>query len=380
MTVKKDSKRGTWYFVVDLPPVAGNRQQLKRRGFATKRLATAAESDVVSDVRRGSFVRPIRGTVEEYLNETWLPSRRVNLRASTVHGYEKVIRLRIVPYIGDVQLSMLDAATVEHLYATLLASGGKKGRPLAPKTVANTAGVLSIALRDAVRLKLLPHNVANDARQPSRGHKEMTAWTEVEAAAFLATVADHRLYSIWRLVLASGMRRGELCGLRWSDVDLPARTITIASTRVVAARVETGVPKTQAGARVMSLDAVTMSALSTWRRQQNEDRLLVGEGWQDHGLVLVDRIGEPPHPETISRWWREAIATTGARPIRLHDARHTAATIMLRSGVPVKVVSNRLGHADVAVTMRVYQHVTAADDQLAAEALSRAFVPNVTKT
>jgi integrase len=189
MTIKKDAKRGTWYFIVDLPPVAGKRQQLKRRGFATKRLATAAESDVVSDVRRGSFVRPIRGTVEEYLNETWLQARRVNLRASTVHGYEKVIRLRIVPYIGDVQFSMLDTATIERLYATLLASGGEKGRSLAPKTVANTAGVLSIALRDAVRLKLLPHNVANDARLPSRGHKEMTAWTEAEAAAFLATVA-----------------------------------------------------------------------------------------------------------------------------------------------------------------------------------------------
>lgn len=372
MTIKKDDKRGTWYFVLDLPPVAGKRQQMFRRGFKTKKEAKAAQAIVEADVERRCFVRPVRGTVEEYLTETWLPARRVNLRPSTVHGYEKVIRIRIVPHIGQAQLSSLDAATLERLYATLLTSGGLEGRALSPKTVANTAGVLSIALRDAVRLRLLPHNVANDARLPSRAHQEMTAWTEAEASAFLDAVAGERLFPIWRLMLATGMRRGELCGLRWSDVDLASRTITIASTRVVAARVETGAPKTRAGARTVSLDSLTAAALAAWRRQQTEERLFMGAGWRDHGLVLVDPAGEPPHPETVSRWWREAVARASARPIRLHDARHTAATIMLRSGVPLKVVSQRIGHADVAVTMRVYQHVTTQDDQQAAEVLSRA--------
>lgn len=371
MTVKKDSARKTWYFVVDLPPVAGKRQQLKRRGFKTEKAAAAAEREVLADVDRGRYVRPRRGTLAEYLTETWLPARRVNLRPSTLHGYDKVIR-RIVKHIGDVQLSALDAAMLEHLYAQLIESGGENGRPLSAKTVANVAGVLSVALGDAVRLRLLPHNVANDARLPRRHRPEMTAWTEAEAVKFLASVADHPLYPLWRVALATGMRRGELCGLRWRDVDLAARTITVASTRVVAERVEVGEPKTRAGSRVIALDAETASALGALRKAQAGDRLLVGAGWQDHGLVFVDPIGEPPHPETVTRWWREAVARAGVPAIRLHDARHTAATIMLRSGVPVKVVTQRLGHADVAVTMRIYQHVTAQDDAAAADALSRA--------
>lgn len=309
---------------------------------------------MLADIRNGRYVRPVRGTVGEYLTETWLPTRRVNLRESTALGYTKVIRRRIFPYLGDVQLGQLDAATLEHFYARLLSSGGKDGRPLAAKTVANTAGLLSVALGDAVRLKLLPHNVANDARLPSRRRREMDAWTEEDAGRFLASVAGDRWFPLWRLALATGMRRGELCGLRWRDVDIAARTVTVASTRVVAERVVEGEPKTSAGHRVVSIDADTVAALSAWRRFQAEERLLAGVAWKDHGLVFVDALGVPPHPETVTRWWREAVARAGVPAIRLHDARHTAATVMLRAGVPVKVVSQRLGHADVAVTMRVY--------------------------
>jgi integrase len=372
MTVQKDTERGTYYFVVDLPPVGGKRQQLHRRGFATKKAALAAERVVLSNIDGGRYVRPARGTVGEYLTETWLPTRRVNLRESTALGYEKVIRRRIVPLIGEVQLTALDAVTLETFYARLLSTGGEGGRPLSPKTVTNTAGVLSIALGDAVRLKLLPHNVANDARLPRRPRREMTAWTEEEAAQFLASVADDRMFALWRLALATGMRRGELCGLRWRDVDLDAGTVTVASTRVVARRVVVGEPKTASGSRVVSIDSETARALQSWRRAVLAERLAAGEAWEDHGLVFVDEIGRPPHPETVTRWWREAVKRAGVQPIRLHDARHSAATMLLRAGVPVKVVSQRLGHADVAVTMRVYQHVTAQDDQAAAVALARA--------
>jgi integrase len=372
MSVKRDPKRNTWTVVVDLPPVAGKRKQVRRRGFETKKAAQAVEGDILADVRAGRYVRPVRGTVAEYLVDTWLPSKAAyDLRPTTVVGYEKAIK-RIVAGIGDVKLSALDAAMLEHFYAAMLESGGVGGRPLSPKTVANVAGVISVALGDAVRLRLLPHNVANDARLPSRRPPEMKAWTEDDAARFLASVADDRLYPLWRLALATGLRRGELCGLRWRDVDLDVRTITVASTRVVAKLVEVGEPKTKAGSRLISIDEGTATALSAWRSAQAAERLLMGPGWSDHGLVFVDPVGNPPHPETVTRWWREAVARAGVPAIRLHDARHTAATIMLRSGVPVKVVTQRLGHADVAVTMRIYQHVTAQDDRQAADALERA--------
>lgn len=374
MTIRKDNERGTYYFVVDIPTVGGRRQQLKRRGFTTKKAALIAERRVMANVHEGRYVRPARGTVGEYLTESWLPEKIKlgTLRESTALGYAKVIRSRIVPFIGDVQLTALDAATLQAFYAHLLSEGGEGGRPLSPKSVANAAGVLSIALGDAVRLKLLPYNVATDARIPRRRSPEMTAWTESEAATFLASVAGDRLFPLWRLTLATGMRRGELCGLRWSDVDLAEGMLTIASTRVVAERVVVGEPKTAAGRRVLALDVETVRALQSWRRVQVQERLVAGEAWEDQGLVFVDELGRPPHPETVTRWWRESVARAGVPAIRLHDARHTAATVLLRAGVPVKVVSQRLGHADVAVTMRIYQHVTAQDDRAAADAIAKA--------
>lgn len=363
---------GTWGFIVDMPAANGRRRQLRRRGFATKKAAQAALSEVLTDVQRGSFVRPTRLTVGEYLLERWLPARRADLRPSTLLGYEKVIRRRIVPLLGATPLSSLDPARLEAFYGELLTKGGRGGKPLSAKTVTNTAGLLSSALGDAVRLRLVAHNVASDARLPRRPHREMSAWSEAEAAAFLDAVRPDRMYPLWRLALATGLRRGELCGLRWKDVDLAAGAITIANTRVVAASVVDGAPKTKAGARIVALDAETTAVLAAWRRSVAQERLVAGSRWSDTGLVFVDEFGVGPHPETITRWWREATLKAGLPPIRLHDARHTAATVMLRAGVPVKVVSQRLGHADVAVTMRVYQHVTAQDDRLAADVLGRA--------
>ena len=372
MVVKRDADRGTFFFVVDLPTVGGKRQQLKRRGFPTKKAAQAAEREVLSDVQGGRYIRPARGTLAEYLLETWLPTRRVNLRESTAFGYEKLIRARINPLIGDVQLSALDAVTLEAFYGRLLTSGGVNGGPLSPKTVANAAGVLSIALSDAVRLRLLPHNVTADARLPRRPRREMAAWSEADAIRFLESVDGDRLAPVWRLALATGLRRGELCGLRWRDVDIDAGTLTVARTRIVARQVVEGEPKTATSARVVSLDPATVRAVQALRRSQLEERLAAGEAWQDHGMVIVDELGVPLHPEMVSKKWRRAVAAADVPAIRLHDARHTAATMLLRAGVPLKVVSQRLGHADVAITMRVYQHVTAQDDRDAAAAAGRA--------
>lgn len=363
---------GAWLYVVDLGKdlATGRRRQLYKRGFTTRKAAEQAMSDALAEINRGEFVRPTSGTLADYL-AGWLDSRG-DLRPTTIYGYEKIVTKRIIPTIGHVKLCTLDAATIEAWYARLLTSGSAGGGPLSAKTVANTAGVLSVALSDAVRLKMLKHNPTADARLPRRERREMAAWSEAEASTFLDAVRHERLYPLWRLVLATGLRRGELCGLRWSDVDLETSRLEVATTRVVASEVVVGAPKTKAGARLIALDAGTVEALGTWRRRQAEERLAAGPAWTDHGSVFVDELGVHPHPETMTRWWNEAVARAGVRRVRLHDARHTAATLALRAGVPLKVVTQRLGHADVAVTMRVYQHVTAQDDQAAADALGRA--------
>jgi integrase len=370
--VSKDETRGTYYFVVDLPAVAGKRRQVKRRGFRSKSEAQRAMREVLNAGDAGNYVRPTSDTLGSFLVDRWLPTVRGNVKESTLHGYEKVVRSRILPAIGEARLRDLDAARLEAFYADLVSGGGRGVAGLSPKTVTNVAGVLSVALGEAVRWNLISRNPAKDAKTPRLRRPEMNAWTEQEAQVFLASVRSDRLFPLWRLALVTGLRRGELCGLRWSDLDLESGVLGVANTRVQARLVVEGPPKTESSRRSIALDRETVSVLRSWRATLASERLRAGEAWLDSGYVFVDELGHPPHPETVSRWWREAIGRAGVKPIRLHDARHTAATLLLRSRVPLKVVSQRLGHADVAITMRVYQHVTLADDQDAADTLAAA--------
>lgn len=370
-SVKRDA--GSWYYVVDLgvDPLTGKRRQLRKRGFRLKEEAQKKLTEVLAELHEtGRYVRPTTDTVGEYLT-SWLDSQVERVRPATVYTYRKIIAGRIVPGIGHVELSALDAATIEAWYTSLRRSGGRGGRPLSAKTVACVAGVLHKALSDAVRLRLLRYNPATDARLPKRERPVAAAWTADEASAFLAAVSDERLYPMWRLVLATGLRRGELLGLRWQDVDFDAGRLEVVETRTVADGEVIGPPKTAAGARVLGLDAETVTVLRAWRKRLAEERLALGAGWTDSGRVFVDELGRPPHPETVTAWWSTAVKRAGVRRIRLHDARHTAATLALRAGVPAKVVTQRLGHSNVSTTLSIYQHVTAQDDQLAADTLGR---------
>jgi integrase len=229
-------KRGaTWSYVVDLGTdhTTGKRRQLYKRGFATRKAADEALTAALAEINRGEFVRPTTGTLAENLTQ-WLDSQADRVRPATIHTYRKLVDGRIVPGLGHVALSALDAASIEAWYGSLRGSGGKDGRPLSAKTVACTAGVLHKALSDAVRLRLLRYNPATDARLPKRERPVATAWSAGEATSFLAGTRDERLFPMWRLVLATGLRRGELLGLRWQDLDLAAGRLDVVETRTVA--------------------------------------------------------------------------------------------------------------------------------------------------
>lgn len=196
----------------------------------------------------------------------------------------------------------------------------------------------------------------------------MKVWSADELRVFSSSVASHRWAGVWSLLATTGMRRGEVLGLRWSDVDLDAGTVTIRSTRVrFGTTIMTSTPKTARGNRTISIGPATAAALRAWKRQQSADRLLAGASWADSsGLVVTNVNGSPPNPEAFSNLFVELAKRAGLPPIRLHDVRHSYATAALASGVPVKVVSQRVGHADVGVTLKVYAHVLPGDDEDAA--------------
>jgi integrase len=230
------------------------------------------------------------------------------------------------------------------LYNNLRAAGR------APKTIRNVHGVLSKALADAERLGLVGRNPARLADVPAITRPNLRVWSPEQTRAFLAVVASDRLFAAWLLAATTGMRRGELLGLRWADIDLKVGAIHVAQARVRAGnQVIAGEPKTARRRRTIALDPATVAALRQHRKHQAEERLLAGPCYVDSGLVFILPDGSPIHPNRFSLWFRRRARTTGLPAIRLHDMRHSYATAGLAAGVPPKRVAGRCSPASARV-------------------------------
>lgn len=359
-------KRGAGYSVVvelDRDPVTGKRRQKWHSGYRTKRAAERALAEMVTSVNAGTFIEPTSQTIGEHLTE-WLAAIEPTIRPATHYSYSRNVRLHVVPRLGSVLLRRVDGGMLNALYAALLTDGkcSNGGGGLAPRTVRYIHTILHRAFRDAVRWGRLARNPA-DAADPPRASADnrptMATWTAEQVRAFIAHTGEHRLYAAFLLLATTGMRRGEALGLRWDDLDLVAGRASVVQTVIVVNhKVMVGSPKTAAGRRTVALDPGTVSALREHRRRQLAERMLMGAGFTDQGLVFCRPDGAPLHPERFSRTFTEQAANAGLPPIRLHDLRHTWATLALSAGVHPRVAQERLGHATVGITLGIYSHVT----------------------
>jgi integrase len=362
-------KDGGWGFRVDagLHSASGKRRQILRQGFATKRAAEVALAELAGEANRGLVVSRSSMTVGEYLVE-WFESARPSLRPTTSRGYEQSI-VRLTTNLGRVRLQALTPMQVQRCYTDLLESGGRDGKPLAPKTVRHAHVVLRKALGDAERMGLVSRNAAAAARPPSGEHTEMTTWSSEDLRDFLAAAEGHPYEIGFRLLAATGLRRGEVLGLRWRDVDFDLGQIAVAHTITeIGAEVVMGPPKTARSRRNVYLDRRTLAALREHRQRQRAQRLAAGPAWDvDHDWVLTDELGGFVRPQSMSYSWRVLMEQIDVPTIRLHDLRHTHATLALKAGVHPKVVSERLGHATVGITLDLYSHVVPSLARDAAE-------------
>ncbi|HMR94102.1 MAG TPA: tyrosine-type recombinase/integrase [Microthrixaceae bacterium] len=367
-------KRGsTWGYVVDVgrDPATGKRKQRTKGGFRTRAAAEDALTEVLNEIRSGTVVAPSSVTLEEYLTE-WLTTVRPQLRETTWASYGVAVQ-RICWGLGARKLQALTAVEVERFYARLVNEGGPAGHPLAAKTVRNTHIVLHRALADAERLRLAMRNVAHLARPPAVPHVERATWTADELAAFLEHVSGDRLFAAYVLLATTGMRRGEVFGLRWRDVDLSARRASVTQTvTTVNDKLVLGPTKTNRSRRTISLDPTTVDVLQAHRVVQDQERTTAGQAWDpSYDLVLCDGTGRPEHPDRFSRQFQRYVKATDLPPLRgPHNLRHTWATLALRAGVHPKVVSDRLGHATIAVTIDTYSHVAPSLDAAAADTVA----------
>ena len=280
-------------------------------------------------------------------------------RATTSDSYERCVRDHVLPHLGEVGLRELTPERIRN-WQTMLLQKPRRFRdgPLSPTTVRYCHRLLRRALQDALRWELIDRNPCDAVLAPRAAETEMQVWTPAEVQSFLAAVDKDRLRAMWRLFLVTGMRRGEIAGLRWIDVDLATGRIAVRHTRVlVYDRAQVSQPKTPRSRRVIALDAATVEALTRHRQRQDEERLEFGDAWNDTGYVFTREDGDPLDPDRISHLFGVAAASAGVPRIRLHDLRHTAASLAMATGVHPKVVSERLGHASVAFTLDVYSHL-----------------------
>jgi integrase len=300
--------------------------------------------------RRGPRRRSL--TVEAFLIDKWLPVARGTVRPTTFMSYESHVRGHIAPRLGRLRLQRLSPEDLNEFYAGLQRSGRRKGSgPLHSSSVRRIHATLHRALGDAVRWELLDRNPADRSSPPKQRAEtkvEMRTWTADELRHFLEFVKSESLYTLWLLLATTGMRRGEAAGLRWSDVDLEGRSLSVRQTVVLLGhKPYVSAPKSARSRRVIALDERTATVLAEYRAQASAS---------EADFVFSDSDGSFIHPAKVTRMFDRHVRASGLRCIRLHDLRHTHATLALQAGVHPKVVSERLGHSTVSLTLDVYSH------------------------
>jgi integrase len=294
-------------------------------------------------------------TVAEYLSR-WLkgPARK-NVRSSTYARYEQLSRKHLIPALGPMKLKKLSAIHLEGLYEAKLEEG------LAPRTVNYIHVTISKALRYAVGKDLIRQNVATLAEAPQPKNPEMRTLNQEQVGAFLEAARGDRLEALYVLALATGMRRSELLGLKWEDVDLQARIVLVRRGLTISPNggIEIDDPKRFDSKRRLEISSEVAAILKEHRKRQAEERMAAASGaWRDEGFVFTTHSGGYLHPNTLyTAYFKPLREKAGVRLIHFHDLRHTYASLALLNAVPVKVVSEVLGHKDIATTLRTYAHV-----------------------
>lgn len=400
----KDGRPAYRVRIAGFHPITGKRQNRTIGTYRTKREAEKAERDALTEQERGTLIDPRKLTVGDLLDQ-WLIAKTGDVSSNSLNDYETATKLHLKPAFGLVRAQKLTLAHVQEQYEAwghqyrayqmeLAAwkadmqrwqnspadgrgpSPTKPGRRgLSPRMVHRCHLVLSQALGRAVRLGILARNVCAEVDKPSLVRSKPTVWTPAETAAFLEVAKTDPLAPLWYLLALEGMRRGEALGLRWSDVNWERGSVHISQT-VIADRSNRGAAKiqprtkTNAGARTVKVTSETLAVLAEHADRLRFRRHTAGDSWQDHDLVLCSSTGTPINPTNVARAYGRLVILSGVPRIRVHDLRHGAASLLLRAGVPAKVVQERLGHASISITMDLYSHVVEGMQDEAAAAMS----------
>jgi integrase len=354
---------GRWEAKAPIAPGAAGRA--RRSVYGRTRREVVDKLRVLQTQAANGAVPDERVTVEAHVT-AWLKAKRATVRPGTHVRYEQLVRLHIVPGLGRKRLARLTPRDLQNFYGTLLEAGS------APRTVGNVHRVLHAALKEAAQWGLVTQNVAALVSPPRPPRAPMRTLTAAQAGDLLKAATDERLEALYVLALHTGMRKGELLGLRWNDVDLKAQTLHIQGSLqpIPGKGLQVVEVKTESSRRQIRLGTASSEALRRHRVRQAQERLRAGETWTDLDLVFPNTTGRPTHPGNfLRRDFDPLLKRAGVPRVKFHELRHTCATLLLGEGVHPKIVSELLGHSDITVTLNLYSHVLPTMQQQAVDTL-----------
>ena len=353
-------------------PSTGKRKQQWLSVKGTKKEAERKLSDILHQLDTGTFMKPGKTTVADFL-ERWLKDYQPNLSPRGFERYGSIIRGHLLPGLGSIPLTQLRPEHLQRYYT------GKLDDGLSAGSVRYHHAVLHVALKTALKWGLLPRNPA-DAVTPGKVHtREMQTWDESDVPRFLElqAVRDTPYYELFYLALFTGMRRSELLALRWCDMDLLLCQLYVnrGLHQLKDGSYIFTEPKSAKSRRTIALPPSAAVVLREYKGKQEVTKAMLGISLRDDDLVFSRLDGMPLRPNTVTRAWKTLAARAGLKAIRLHDARHTHASIMLKQGIHPKIVQERLGHSSIQITLDTYSHVAPGLQEAAAARFDEGLAP-----
>ncbi len=373
----RQRSKGSWEVCVDTgrDPATGKRLRHFESVKGTKKVAQQRMHELLHTLEQGAYVRPSRLTVAQFLGE-WLHDYvELNCSPRTKASYEMIIRRHLIPELGSIPLSQLEPRHLQASYSRQRERGRVDGKgQLSPQTVRYCHSLLAEALGYAVKMGLLSRNVAQATEAPRADHKVMPTLAPEDVPRFLEAAQESPYYTLFYLLLHTGLRRGEALALRWKNVDLGLASLGVSAylSVVEAAYKLNGTyvikePKTSHSRRRIALPPSLGLVLRQHKAGQEAQRALLGKPLTDNDFVFAHPDGNPLDPSTVSHAFNKVMRKAGLPHIRLHDLRHTHASLLLQAGVHPKIVQERLGHSSIRVTLDTYSHVIGGLQEVAAQ-------------
>jgi integrase len=372
---KYQTKKGENRYMVMLEVGdSGNRKQKKKSGFKTKKEATAYLAEQQTSLIKGSYIEPSKTQFKDFIID-WFVNIKEKSVPRTADTYSILIEKYILIHFEDVPLANLNGMHIDNFINRLhtFEYDKESKKTYSAATIRKVYNIICSSLDYAVDKGLIVKNVAKGATLPKDEEKEMLVWDKEQVNRFLRLIKDERLFTLFYLALMTGMRQGELLGLRWKDIDLENHSLSVKQVLSHNGKEFHTGAKTKAGNRTITLSEDTVLKLKRHRKIQLEEKIQFGGEFNKPDLVFCSQAGTPMNPRNVNRRFDQLVDIHQMPSISFHGLRHTHATILLSQGVNVKVISERLGHSNIKITLQTYSHVLPTMQQEAAKKLDNLF-------